>query len=62
MTGRFMFDKFRLFRQRPFLAWQVELTTRCLLRCRMCVKEGCQGWVRRDMAFEDFSRITPYFR
>ncbi len=54
--------KIGFYRKKPFSAWQIELTTRCLLRCRMCVKEAGSDWARRDMDFEDFKKITPYLR
>jgi len=47
---------------KPFLAWQVELTTRCPLRCRMCCREGHPNEARQDMAFDDFQRLAPHFR
>jgi MoaA/NifB/PqqE/SkfB family radical SAM enzyme len=47
---------------RRFGAWQVELTTRCPLRCRMCIREGLGGWHGQDMDFTQFQRISPYFR
>jgi MoaA/NifB/PqqE/SkfB family radical SAM enzyme len=45
-----------------FNAWQIEITTRCPLACRMCVKEACPDWLRKDMAVEDFERILPYLK
>jgi len=48
--------------RRPFSAWQVELTTRCPLRCRMCCREGHHGMARKDMTLEDFQKILPYLR
>jgi MoaA/NifB/PqqE/SkfB family radical SAM enzyme len=47
---------------RRFGAWQVELTTRCPLRCRMCIREGLDGWHAQDMDISQFQRISPYFR
>ncbi len=49
-------------KRRPFSAWQIELTTRCPLRCAMCVKEEYQDQPRRDMAIDDFKRIVPYLK
>ena len=46
---------------RPFFAWQIELTTRCPLRCRMCIREGAVNWQGRDMKLEDFRKISSYF-
>ena len=40
----------------------VELTTRCNLRCAMCVKQAPgQGLVEGDMTHETFARIVPAF-
>jgi MoaA/NifB/PqqE/SkfB family radical SAM enzyme len=47
---------------KAFGAWQIELTTRCPLRCKMCVREQCPGRPRQDMAYEDFQKILPYLR
>lgn len=47
-------------KRRPFSAWQIELTTRCPLRCRMCAREEDAPWQNRDMALDDFKRILPY--
>jgi MoaA/NifB/PqqE/SkfB family radical SAM enzyme len=47
---------------RRFGAWQVELTTRCPLRCRMCIRQGLDGWQGQDMPIEEFRRMSPYFR
>ena len=46
---------------KPFFAWQIELTTRCPLKCRMCVREGSVNWQGRDMKLEDFRKISEYF-
>jgi len=46
---------------RPFFAWQIELTTRCPLRCRMCIREGAANWKAQDMKLEDFRKISPCF-
>ncbi len=58
-----IFGKFlRKRKRRPFAAWQIELTTRCPLRCKMCIRtEGAQ-WQYQDMALEDFKKILPYLR
>jgi MoaA/NifB/PqqE/SkfB family radical SAM enzyme len=60
-----MFEKlfgklFRPGRRRSFSAWQIELTTRCPLRCRMCAREEEAPWQNREMALDDFKRILPY--
>ncbi len=46
--------------QKKFSAWQIELTTRCPLRCRMCSREGHHHLARKDMELEDFKKILPY--
>ncbi len=46
---------------RPFFAWQIELTTRCPLKCRMCIREGAVNWQGMDIKLEDFRRISEYF-
>jgi MoaA/NifB/PqqE/SkfB family radical SAM enzyme len=45
-----------------FFAWQVELTTRCPLRCRMCIRESSKDWLAVDMPLDEFKKLTPYFR
>jgi MoaA/NifB/PqqE/SkfB family radical SAM enzyme len=47
---------------KPFSAWQIELTTRCPLRCKMCCREGHHSMARKDMTLEDFQKILPYLR
>ncbi len=49
-------------RGKPFSAWQIELTTRCPLSCRMCCREGHPNETRQDMAFDDFRKLAPHFR
>ncbi len=49
-------------RRGTFTAWQVELTTRCPLSCRMCIREEAEGWLSGDMRIEDFRKILPYLR
>jgi len=48
-------------RRRRFSAWQVELTTRCPLDCRMCIRQG-RDWRNDDMSLEDFARLAPHLR
>lgn len=56
-----MLDALRRNRLRKrFGAWQIEITTRCSLRCTMCVKTACEKWYRKDMDIEDFRKIVPY--
>lgn len=53
---------FRRSKTRRFGAWQIELTTRCPLQCRMCVKESCADWLRTTMGQEDFLTLLPYLK
>ncbi len=58
-----IFGKFLQKRKRkPFSAWQVELTTRCPLLCKMCIRSESTGWQFQDMPFEDFKKILPYLK
>ena len=52
---------FHLGRPRRFSAWQIELTTRCPLSCRMCIRQG-REWHDADMAADDFAKLAPYLR
>lgn len=45
-----------------FSTLQIELTTRCPLRCRMCVREGARDWQVGDMKFNDFKKLITYFK
>ena len=47
---------------KPFSAWQIELTTRCPLRCKMCVRAESDSWIYRDMDLGNFTKILPYVR
>jgi MoaA/NifB/PqqE/SkfB family radical SAM enzyme len=49
-------------KKRPFLAWQIELTTRCPLRCKMCIRAESDDWQFQDMSFEDFKKLLPYLK
>jgi MoaA/NifB/PqqE/SkfB family radical SAM enzyme len=49
-------------REKAFLAWQIELTTRCPLRCNMCIRVESKDWQYQDMSFEDFKKILPYLK
>jgi MoaA/NifB/PqqE/SkfB family radical SAM enzyme len=52
----------RLFGRSPaFSAWQVELTTRCPLQCRMCIRASYDDWRSRDMPIADFRRLAACF-
>lgn len=48
-------------RRRSFLAWQIEITTRCPLACKMCVRQGLPDWQHADMDLDDFRKLVPYF-
>jgi MoaA/NifB/PqqE/SkfB family radical SAM enzyme len=61
--GKSIFSKlFSRARKDLFFAWQVELTTRCPLRCRMCIRDSSADWNTRDMPIDDFKKVAPYFR
>ena len=49
-------------RRRRFSAWQIELTTRCPLRCKMCIREADTQWHTGDMSITDFMKLVPYLR
>ncbi len=46
--------------QKPFSAWQIELTTRCPLMCKMCIRSESTDWQYQDMPLENFKKILPY--
>jgi MoaA/NifB/PqqE/SkfB family radical SAM enzyme len=48
--------------ERPFEAFQIEVTSRCNLKCVMCpVTVLTDHWPARDMALETFERIAEAF-
>jgi MoaA/NifB/PqqE/SkfB family radical SAM enzyme len=49
-------------REKAFSALQIELTTRCPLRCKMCIRTESKDWQYQDMAFEDFKKILPFLK
>jgi MoaA/NifB/PqqE/SkfB family radical SAM enzyme len=49
-------------RSKRFSAWQVELTTRCPLQCKMCIRAECSDWHFQDMRLEDFKKLLPYLK
>lgn len=54
----------KIFQDSPgkmFSAWQVELTTRCPLECRMCSRAAYKDFYRKDMPLENFKKLLPYF-
>ncbi len=57
-----LFKSFKKPKTKPFSAWQIELTTRCPINCRMCIREMADGWLSGDMRIEDFKKLTPYFK
>jgi MoaA/NifB/PqqE/SkfB family radical SAM enzyme len=62
-----MIEKFieRLTRKRKkkmFSVWQIELTTRCSLQCKMCIRRESDQWQERDMPFEQFKKLLPHLR
>lgn len=58
-----IFGKFlRRKKRRPFSAWQIELTTRCPLRCKMCIRAENADWQSQDMSLEDFKKLLPYLK
>jgi len=49
-------------RGRPFEAFQIEVTSRCTLRCRMCPKTVLANcWSGLDLSWEAFQRIACCF-
>ncbi len=59
-----LLNLFRSFKPKTktFSAWQIELTTRCPINCRMCIREMADDWLFGDMRLEDFKKLTPYFK
>jgi MoaA/NifB/PqqE/SkfB family radical SAM enzyme len=47
---------------KPFSAWQIEFTTRCPLRCKMCIRKESKNWQYQDMPLEDFKKLLPNLR
>jgi MoaA/NifB/PqqE/SkfB family radical SAM enzyme len=57
-------DKFLAFfsrrgEKKPFSAWQIELTTRCPLACKMCIRRENDAWQNQDMPFDLFRTLLP---
>jgi len=48
--------------KRPFSAWQIELTTRCPLACKMCIRRENDAWQNQDMPFDEFKKLLPYLK
>ncbi len=58
-----IFAKFlRRRKRKAFSAWQIELTTRCPLRCKMCIRTESTDWQYQDMPLEDFKKLLPHLR
>lgn len=58
-----IFGKFLQKRKtKPFSAWQIELTTRCPLLCKMCIRSESTEWQFQDMPLEGFKKILPYLK
>jgi MoaA/NifB/PqqE/SkfB family radical SAM enzyme len=49
-------------KRKPFSTWQIELTTRCPLLCKMCIRSESTEWQFQDMPLEDFKKILPYLK
>jgi len=49
-------------KKKPFSAWQIELTTRCPLLCKMCIRAESTEWQFQDMPLEDFKKTLPYLK
>jgi len=49
-------------KKKPFSTWQIELTTRCPLLCKMCIRSENSDWKFQDMPLEDFKKILPYLK
>jgi MoaA/NifB/PqqE/SkfB family radical SAM enzyme len=63
----FGLDKFLAFfsrrgEKKPFSAWQIELTTRCPLACKMCIRRENDAWQNQDIPFDSFRTLLPYLK
>ncbi len=47
-------------RKKPFSAWQIDLTTRCPLLCKMCIRSERNDWQSQDMPLQGFKKILSY--
>jgi len=61
MRHGFFQKVFSLRRRKQFFAWQIEITTRCPLSCRMCIRQGLSEWASADMSLNNFEKLIPYF-
>jgi len=60
MIEKFLDKFFQRRRKGPFSAWQIELTTRCPLQCKMCIRRESADWQYQDMPLDDFKKLLPY--
>lgn len=60
MIQRFFGKIIRHNENKRFGAWQIELTTRCPLQCKMCIRSDNAKWQNADMPLDDFKKILPY--
>jgi MoaA/NifB/PqqE/SkfB family radical SAM enzyme len=49
-------------KKKMFSVWQIELTTRCSLQCKMCIRRESDQWQDRDIPFEQFKKLLPHLR
>ena len=49
-------------KKKLFSAWQIELTTRCPLLCKMCIRSERDDWQNHVMPLEDFKKLLPYLK
>jgi len=46
-----------------FFVWQVEPTTRCQLKCRICPRsDQTVQWIEEDMPLALYKKLSDYFR
>lgn len=62
MSRRIFQKLFLRHKRKSFSAWQIELTTRCPLRCGMCIREGVGDWHHNDMSIDNFKKLIPYLK
>ena len=48
-------------RHRTFHCWQIDITTKCPLACRMCIRRGLPDWSEEEMSLADFQKLVPSF-
>jgi MoaA/NifB/PqqE/SkfB family radical SAM enzyme len=62
MIEKFIEKLTRKRKKKIFSVWQIELTTRCSLQCKMCIRRESDQWQERDMPFEQFKKLLPHLR